>query len=225
MNRSSLSLLLAVFSACATPEYVTEISFYGAVDVERNRAASQAAQNLPWGGDYPVKVIQGLLPEGLELTDGGGKLVVKDGYEERYEVLGDVVSTHGDDPTFASFYWYADMHDMHSRGRDRYCKAQAPFRLLTLGIWSAFVPLNWPCFIQYSRDRDTNVAIHVQELRRAVHAMGGNLAVIASIGNVRHTGVVVQSSSHVATASTYQVDVRAESVKAFALKDSSPWLQ
>lgn len=71
---------------------------------------------------------------------------------------------------------------MHSRTRDTYCKVMTPLRMVTLSLWS-IVPFQWACFFDYSTDAQTNTTIHVQELKRAAHAMGGNLVVINGVSD------------------------------------------
>ena len=170
MQRCIGAAMPFLLSACATAQYTVEATIYGEVDLARQRQISKDVHTHPWDHDYPVRVVQGKLPEGLLLLDGGQTLSIEAGFESRFEILGELTSTFADSPGdvgFANVYWYNDLHDSHSRGRDIYCKAQAPLRLLTLGIWSIFVPFNWPCFATYSAERDSNLVIHLQELRRA----------------------------------------------------------
>lgn len=205
-------------TACATPSFEVRVSHYGTVDPMRDQRVAEEAQDLPWDADYAVKVVQGKLPEGLELR--GSTLEVKAGFTERYEVIGEVRSQHRMNPT-ASYalatWWYIDMHDKHSSFRDGYCKAQMPLRLLTLGIWSLFSPFNWPCQVLYSTDRDDNFVIHIQELKRAATAMGANLLVLTAIRDERTTQVTIGYGY--AAAQSYNTE--AAQVSAFALVDKS----
>jgi hypothetical protein len=78
-------------------------------------------------------------------------------------------------------------HEM-STARFKYCKIQAPLRLLTAGVW-AILPFNWPCFVDYPASESENMELHIQGLKRAAHEMGGNLVIISSVGDRSNTSV------------------------------------
>lgn len=203
-------------SACATPSFEVRVNHYGTVDPARDRRVAEAAQDLPWDEEYAVTVVQGKLPEGLTLK--GRTLEIAAPYKGRYEVIGELRSQHRMNPTASyalSTWWFIDMHDQHSGFRNVFCKAQMPLRLLTLGIWSLFSPLSWPCQVVYSLDHDDNFAIHVQELKRAATAMGANLIVLTRVSNERTT----QLSIGYGYVSAQSYNTEAARVSAFALID------
>lgn len=70
------------------------------------------------------------------------------------------------------------------QGREIFCKAQTPFRILTLSLWY-LVPLDWPCF-QGIGQGEENTAWHLSKIRRAASAMGANLLVIAGTTDISY---------------------------------------
>ena len=150
------------------------------------------------------------------MTYDSGKLSVQSGYEDRYSILATITSAHryGATQSYArSTWWYIDMHDQHSSGRDTYCKVQTPLRTLTLGIWSLFSPFSWPCQILYSGDKKENMKIHVQELKRAATAIGANLVFINRVRNEQ------QVSGNYWSVQTNNVEAAA--VRGFAIVDKT----
>lgn len=181
-----LGLIIAVMLlGCATKRYKTEITYFGDVDLDKNRLTAERAKELPWRPepDYNVRVVQGKLPEGLSISENGSKIVVSSSHEKEFEVLG-LVKSSRDMDFVRDYFWYAPLHEKHAGFRTDYCKAQAPLKAITLGLWF-FVPLYYPCFPTYPSDE--NMGNHVQELKRAAYLMGANLLVLAQVSDREST--------------------------------------
>lgn len=209
-----VSLFALSSTACATGPYGVTVMRAGNYNPDRNEATAEAAKELPWDDTYPVDVVVDTLPEGIKLD--GQNLLVDAALKDRYAYLGRINSFQEDNRFTAaakSVWWYESLHPRHSAARDVYCKVQTPLRTLTLGIYSLLVPLDWPCWVLYSADRDKNLRIHAQELKRAATAMGANLVVLQSVED--------QTTLHANTyyGGTDSDTVKAASVWAFALVD------
>ncbi len=179
-------MLFACATGCATAPFKVQVMPAGNYDPAQTKALSQQAAELPWDREYDVALFLNQIPEGLSMERG--KLTVKEGYEDRFEVRGTLRSAPRYNPTAAaamSAFWYVDMHEQHGRSRDLFCKVQAPLRTLTLGIWWLLSPTSWPCWITYSLNGETNLEIHSQELKRAATVLGANLVVVASARDER----------------------------------------
>lgn len=182
---ASLCFLLAC-TACATAPFKVQVMPTGAYDPAQTAALSQKAAELPWDKEYDVALFLNQVPEGLSME--GGKLAVKEGYEDRFEIKGTLRSAFRYNPTAATAmgaFWYVDMHDQHSRSRNLFCKVQMPLRTLTLGIWWLLSPTSWPCWVTYSIRGETNLRIHSQELKRAATVLDANLVVVAKTRDER----------------------------------------
>jgi hypothetical protein len=181
----------AVLSGCATQAYSVSVSNLSPSVTRPSAIIEEEASELDWEVDYPVTVhVRGVV-EGVRWQDS--ELVVED--KERFEVLGNVlVRRRAEWSTFAlATFFYIDMHDQEG-GRDLYCKIQLPFRVLTGGLW-AVVPFQYPCFAWTSSDSGVVIPIYEQELRRAAHAMGGDLVFVEDIRpkSMSLVGVVVKT--------------------------------
>jgi hypothetical protein len=178
----ALALVLVV-SGCATGPYGLEIRHAGKLDPAQNQATIEKATTLPWEGTYPVDVYMDTLPPGLVKDEATKAIKVAPDAEERISLLG-VARSYQEHTRWVTqiraVIFFETMHPMHSRTRDTYCKVQTPFRIVTLSLWS-LTPFQWACFFDYSTDAQTNTTVHVQELKRAAHAMGGNLVVINGV--------------------------------------------
>ncbi len=211
---SKLSRLLtacavaAALSACAAPQYDASAHYFGDLDLDRDRQASTAGNEIPRDQKVEVRIIQGSLPEGLALTDNGARIGIAPGYESRYQVLGTVKSEWSGKSNFIrSVYWYVEMRE-DQRGREIYCKIQAPFRALTLSFWSMFVPLNYPCFVGTPKG-DENIAEHIGKLKRAAQGMGANMVIIAGRGD----------TAFVSTNGTVLSTIEGQSLTGYAIID------
>jgi hypothetical protein len=178
-----VTLLLA--SACAPGPYDVEVRYPGAFDAKAVKAAQERIYDLPWGAGANVRVIEKVsdqdpLPEGLALEDGKLRIDAV----ERYEMLGEVTVHRSASPSelrILTAWLHAPMHVSAGEGRRIYCGAQTSLRLLTLGIWTIFVPLNYPCLVTYPESTGAAMAIHVGEIRRAAVVLGGNLALVLDV--------------------------------------------
>ena len=183
-------------SACAAPHYTAGLHYFGDVDPKRDREVAARAnerQTDPRG----IRVVQGRLPEGLQLTPDGNQILIAPGYEYRYAVLG-TVSSEWDESSrslLRSFFWYSELRE-DQKSRERFCKAQTPLRILTAGLWSYLSPLQYPCYVS-APDENDNTESHVTTLSRAAAAMGANLVVISGrtdMARVRADGEVIPTT-------------------------------
>ncbi len=182
---TALTTVLLLAGACAPGPYDVEVRYPGAFDAKAGRAAQEKIYELPWGAGAHVRVIEKVsdedpLPDGLALEDGKLRIDAV----ERYEILGEVTVHRSASPSevrILTAWLHAPMHVSAGDARRIYCGAQTPFRLVTLGIWTIFVPLNYPCFVTYPESTGVAMAIHVGEIRRAATVLGGNLALVLQV--------------------------------------------
>lgn len=175
----AIAVIAATTCGCASGPFGLEVRHAGKLDPEKDEKVAEAAQDLPWDGDYHEVEVTTEVPQGVTFADGK---VTAD--PERFVVLGSVRSYMDDTRQIAfakSVWWYESMHPVHSRTRDTLCKVQTPLRTLTLGIWALVSPTSWFCYVLYSKKLTTNAAIHRGELKRAAHAMGGNLVLLTGL--------------------------------------------
>lgn len=201
---------------CSTAAYRPVITPFGDVDVDKAHELEKKATSLPLRRKYPVRVIEGSIPEGLDLTEQGSKIIIKRGFEKRYEVLGEVESKplYGNlELTARKIYWMWDMHPDEG-ALDGYCKWQGPLRAITLGFWS-ITPFNWPCVgTRYPKEQKDARRIHLLELRRGAYAMGANLVIITSSSNLGNV-YVTNTGAAFAGATQFQE----YTLKGFAILD------
>jgi hypothetical protein len=180
-----LAVVLLVNTACSTVAYKPSINYFGDVDVEKSEAAAEKAAELPLDRNYPVRIIEGQIPEGLDSTEGGTKIVVLKGHETKYQVLGEIESKPkygAGELTVRKFLWMWDMHPDEG-ALDGYCKWQGPLRAVTVSLWN-YTPFNWPCFFSsYPKQQKDARRIHIRELKRGAYAMGANLVIITNSTN------------------------------------------
>jgi hypothetical protein len=173
------ALALPLVCGCASGPFALEVRHAGKLDPEKDEKVAEAAQDLPWDGDYGEVEVTTEIPQGVTFADGK---VTAD--PEQYVVLGSVRSFMDDTRQVAfakSVWWYESMHPTHSSTRDVLCKVQTPLRTLTLGIWALVSPTSWFCYVLYPKKLTTNAAIHRGELKRAAHAMGGNVVLLMGL--------------------------------------------
>jgi hypothetical protein len=175
---SNLCVLLAALAlaGCATAANHVKIARYGAVDVSADEDLADKAEAMPWHKDYPVVVMRGVLPQGVEISENG-KISVDRAAAGEIQVLGTVESEANAGAILQSTAWYVDMHPSEGAARDWFCKVQLPLRLATLTLWSYLTPFGWVCLAAPRAD-ERGFRLHLQELRRAAYAMGGNLVVL-----------------------------------------------
>lgn len=164
---------LLTLAACAAPRFQVRLHPLSEAKGPPRSAASPSA----------VQLISGELPEGLVWREAGRTLLVRRGYEERYQLLGTMTSIIPYAPQelqLRNLFWRVPLHVVHSRSRDRYCAAQAPLRALTLGAWD-LVPFNYPCFVQYPSTLEKSLDLHIEALKAAAAALGANLLVLGAV--------------------------------------------
>lgn len=175
-ERLLFTLTLVALGGCATAADHVRIARYGAVDTTADQELADKAEALPWHKDYPVVVVRGTLPPGISI-DKDGSIEVDRSATGETEVLGTVSSEADPSAFIASTIWYADLHPSEGVPRDAFCKAQLPLRVVTLSLWSYLTPFGWVC-LAVPRGDDRGFRLHLQELRRAAYAMGGNMVVL-----------------------------------------------
>lgn len=79
---------------------------------------------------------------------------------------------------FKNAYW--TWTDYEQSWRNGFCIWQAPLKLLTLGIWTIFVPTAWPCVARIPSDAESRMERAIEKIKNAAAALGGNVAVIVS---------------------------------------------
>src|SRR5690349_6630051 len=88
-------LALAAVPGCAavSPGMRASVFGTGQVDPDRDQAAVRAAEALKHTPP-DVEVYSGKLPDGLDLTEDGSKIVVAPGYQSQFQVIGTVESDY-----------------------------------------------------------------------------------------------------------------------------------
>jgi hypothetical protein len=145
-------------------------------DAELSKKASKE-RDIP----EDVRVVRGKIPEGLDIVDG--KLVVLEGYDKRYSILGTVEGDYErrrGEAFWKNGYWTWKYDEGWRKGL---CWPQAPLKALTLGIWSMFVPLAYPCF-SVTGDEETRRINLNEALKKGGAAMGGNLVFVMGEGSL-----------------------------------------
>ena len=175
--KSRIMLLLLAFAstvACAKPAYRPRIEQYG--DATDSAQLNERARRLPSAEVNDVRVVVGVLPDGVTLQDG----VMRVSTESEYAaVLGEVDMVrerHG-----TSFSRYAEEESW----KDVYCNAQVPIFALTLQLW-AYVPLGYPCLdpgaVFGGVQRDSYRQAQILTAKKAATALGGDLVLVVGPG-------------------------------------------
>jgi hypothetical protein len=183
----------------------------GRVDLDRNQAVVQRAEQMKQEPDN-VEIFGGKMPEGLELTEEGSKIVVAPGFENRYQVLGTVESDYSkkiNSAILKNLYWTWDYEETW---RKALCWPQAPLKALSLGIW-VLVPTAWPCFAKIPGEEEERQKAHLVQLKKLTAAMGGNLVVLSSSGDLQVTTINARSGAVMGQSITKDM-----SLKGFALR-------
>ncbi len=198
----SIISLLSVVWACAPLPAKIEVRPFGVVDVEKERAFSEKASEIKDTSD--VMVVSGQFPEGLTLMEQGTKVVVASGYEQKYQILGDVEADFFKGVSqFRSLLWTYDYKD---NWRQNYCLVQAPFKLVTLGIWT-LLPIAWPCVASAPSDPLDRKQALIEDLKKATKALGGNLLILSGSTDLQVT-TLDRYGSNLGTKLTPQVGLR-----------------
>lgn len=177
--RSGWGLASLLLSNCATYRPTASIHSFGDFDPARDRALSEAAEDRSVDVSG-VRVVVGSPPDGLELADNGFKLIVKDGYQSAYQVLGTVHVAYLRDLENAivrNLFW---TWNYEQSWRKVLCYPQVPLKILTLGIWY-IVPTEYPCLAVVPSNEHDREADLVTALRRGAKVMGGNLVFLSRL--------------------------------------------
>jgi hypothetical protein len=173
--RGTAFCAVVLLSACYNPRYQHQITSFGNLDVARDKALAQKAEDLDWNADYSdIRVLVGSTPPGIQLEDGGSRIAIDAEQASRYTVLGTATSKAGNVNPSLLLFWYVPPHDSEGKFRKVWCAWQAPFRALTLGVFWKMVPFDWGCGPRNTGDP----SLHERELRRMARAMGGNLVIV-----------------------------------------------
>ena len=163
---AALSSLLTLSWSCASTYPQIHTARTGELQPARDAEDSQIARRIKSVPDVKVYDATADRPDtGSRAGPGSTK-------------LGQVTVSYDDasaDAFFKSALWTWDYHE---RWRSALCTWQVPFKLLTLGLWTALSPLAWPCISKVPRSSTDRMSLAVDEIRRGSAAIGGNLAVV-----------------------------------------------
>lgn len=184
---SSLLLLVSLATGCTTLHPSLGVASFGVMDPALDKRTALAAAEMEVAPD-DVLVIAGTIPEGLDLADGGSKLVVLDGYRERYRIIGTVESDYTSlmNKVLKNNMYGAWKYDQP--WRRTYCYPQVPLKIVTAGLWS-FLPMNYPCLAMAPRQEEDRQIAMIDQMKRGAKAMGGNLLFVTQGGSLRTTTV------------------------------------
>lgn len=212
--RLLLSLLLLVIglqSGCAVirPGVRANTFNNGTPDPDRDEAIAKQAKDIK--DTSHVEVVAGVIPKGLDVTEGGSKIMVAPGYEGQFEVLGTVESDYmkGNSMAFLkNFYWTWNYEEGWRKGL---CWPQAPLKAVTLGLWN-MLPWSWPCMAtmpdETGRQKD-----HIAAIKRVAAAMGADLVVLTNSGDLSVTTVNARSGAVVGTSITKNMSLRGFAIR------------
>jgi hypothetical protein len=177
MRRAGIVLLLS--SGCATIHPDAVVQSFGESNPAHNKQIAEQAMDRG-ANDEGVKVISGKLPDGLDIQERGTKIVVQPGFESKYTVLGTIEADYNRataSGTVKNVYWAWNYDEGWRKGL---CYPQVPLKILTLGIWSFFVPLHYPCFASIPGDESDRQTDLQAVIARGAKVMGGNLAILTA---------------------------------------------
>lgn len=194
----ALVLFFGLQSGCATiqPGLRAKTFNNGTPDPDRDEQVELQAKTLKEVPD--VQIFAGQLPAGLDLTEGGTKITVAEGYSGQYEILGTVESDYTQalrGAIWKNIYWTWNYDEGWRKGL---CWPQAPLKAVTLGLWN-LLPWAWPCMATVPSEEKDRQKAHLGQLKKLAAAMGGNMVVISNSGDlavttVTNTGAVVGHS-------------------------------
>jgi hypothetical protein len=180
--------LLCSGTGCATVYPKVSVKTFGDVDLRKDQNLSELAQRAEIVPE--IRVLQGALPEGISIEEDNSKIIVQPGFESRYTILGTVESdytkevfTKSGESSGGLLRSYLLTSTYDETWRKVLCYPQAPFKLLTLGVWNLFVPLAWPCF-RKGVGADELVAVHIEYLKKGAKALGANTVIITHSGTL-----------------------------------------
>lgn len=159
-----IALLAATTQGCASAVWHPRVDSVSG-EYKNTEAISAKADDAVEGSADDVKAIVMQLPPGVTIE---GDVLTVD--PNRYEVLGKVSAK----PASDFFYPYRE------GWRRPVCHPQRVLAVATLFVWLV-VPTSWPCFVSGGSVDDRRDRI-VEAMKRATHAMGGNMVLIAGFG-------------------------------------------
>lgn len=173
----SLIALLLLTTSCATLKPEVAVSKFGVVDpLADKNIVDQVKQLNDEAKD--VLVISGIMPEGLMLEVQSSKLVILDGYQDKYDIIG---STSADYIKAASKFRDLLWTYEHKDWRKWLCYPQAPLKLVTMGFWG-LLPIQWPCTMLTPSEEHLRKAGLIEEMKKATKVSGGNLLIVTESG-------------------------------------------
>ena len=197
--RLALAAGMLLASGCYKLQPKAELTTFGSFDPARDKALAEQANTLEAAG--PITVVAGTVPEGLSLVEEGSKLVVLEGYQDRYRVLGEARGDYSEalSKNFINTFYGAWKYE-ETPWRRGYCYPQVPLKVATLGIW-ALIPFHYPCTASLDRTEEGRQIALIEEMKKATQVMGGNLLIVTggttqtTLAVDRTTGRVVSSSN------------------------------
>ncbi len=145
-----------------------------------------------------VTVYSGKLPQGLELTESGSKLIVEKGFESHFQVLGTAESdfTKGlGSGTLNNLFWTWNYKE---GWRKALCYWQVPLKIATIGVWN-LIPLQYPCIATLPSQEKDRQKVHLANLRSLAVAMGGNMVVLSGKGGLQISTVNTKTGAVLST--------------------------
>ncbi|MFT4626334.1 MAG: hypothetical protein ACI8PZ_005011 [Myxococcota bacterium] len=190
-TKIALVCTLVAAQGCYVITPTAKVSNFGAMDPARDKAMSEQADDLE--STPPITVLAGTAPEGLELVDNGSKLVVLEGYEDRYRVIGMAEGDYmpkAQKAVINNIYGTWTYED--TPWRKGYCYWQVPLKVATLGLW-AYLPPHYPCIGSAPRDEDERQIALIEEMKKSTHVMGGNTLLV--VGGTTLTTLSINTQS------------------------------
>lgn len=189
-----LFLFIALQSGCATVQPGLRASTFnnGTPDPDRDEEIEKRAKELKEAPD--VDIFAGKIPAGLDVTEGGNKITIAQGYEGKYEILGTIESDYTKGNNWAAFknlYWTWNYAEGWRKGL---CWPQAPLKAATLGIWN-ILPWSWPCFASIPREEKDRQKAHLNQIKKLAAAMGADMVVLTNSGDLAITTVNARSGA------------------------------
>lgn len=208
---SLLLLVIGLQSGCAVihPGVRANAFNNGTPDPDLDEAIAKKAKEVT--DTSHVEVMAGVMPKGLDVTEGGSKILVAPGYEGQFEVLGTIESDYmkGNSLAFLkNFYWTWNYDEGWRKGL---CWPQAPLKAVTLGLWNLF-PWSWPCMASLPGETDRQKD-HIAALKRAAVAMGADLVLLTNSGDLSVTTVNARSGAVVGTSVTKNMSLRGFAIR------------
>ena len=169
-----LLLTTSFFFGCQTveikDELVSTFSYMGEANFQQERKIrkdfKKSLEKQTPIKKGSVKVLIDAIPEGVSYADG--VISVKEGY--KHEIVGKFTIQRDFNALFWQQYW---IMNYESPVANVLCNAQAPLKVLTLGIWTVYSPTYWGCWpkFKYTPEQATD------DVARLAEVADGNLAI------------------------------------------------